>query len=388
MNRRESLRRWLDQALAAIDAEELVYRQLAGTGGGATVFAIGKAAAAMTRGAARALGDITGICITNTSSPTPAGVEVVIGDHPIPGPASLEAGRRALDLAGRVEGRCIALISGGGSALCEAPLPGIEPGLIVTATRALLESGAPIEDLNLVRSHLSAIKSGGLARAIGGPVETYVLSDVSGHDVGYVASGPTLACPRQPDRAIELMEAHGLSVDAAARASMKAPPPPTSNGPVTVIADGMTAARAVAAAAAAEAVGGKVHSDWLTGPVEMCLASLMATSGPGLTVGAGEPSVRVTGGGAGGRNTHAALLAAMRIAGTDTVFAALATDGVDGSSGAAGAIVDGATVARGRRVEQALAGFDSAGYLAKTGDLVVTGPTGTNVADLWAIWRS
>ncbi|HEX9762328.1 MAG TPA: MOFRL family protein, partial [Acidimicrobiia bacterium] len=210
----------------------------------------------------------------------------------------------------------------------------------------------------------------------------------SGHDVGYVASGPTLACPRQPDRAIELMEAHGLSVDAAARASMKAPPPPTSNGPVTVIADGMTAARAVAAAAAAEAVGGKVHSDWLTGPVEMCLASLMATSGPGLTVGAGEPSVRVTGGGAGGRNTHAALLAALRIAGTDTVFAALATDGVDGSSGAAGAIVDGATVARGRRVEQALAGFDSAGYLAKTGDLVVTGPTGTNVADLWAIWHS
>jgi hydroxypyruvate reductase len=111
----------------------------------------------------------------------------------------------------------------------------------------------------------------------------------------------------------------------------------------------------------------------------------MATDHRGLVVGAGEPVVPVRGEGVGGRCTHSALLAASRIAGTPLVFAALATDGHDGSSGAAGAVVDGSTVGRGGDTRDAVARCDSAGYLRSTGDLVVSGDTGTNVADLWAL---
>jgi glycerate 2-kinase len=106
-----------------------------------------------------------------------------------------------------------------------------------------------------------------------------------------------------------------------------------------------------------------------------------------VTVAAGEPLVRTEAEGSGGRNTHAALLAASHLAGTGSVFAAFATDGVDGNSDAAGAIVDGETTRRGGDPTQALEAFDSASYLEMAGDILKTGPTGTNVADLWLIWK-
>jgi glycerate-2-kinase len=130
-----------------------------------------------------------------------------------------------------------------------------------------------------------------------------------------------------------------------------------------------------------------VDPNWIWGPVEDVLDRLFSVQFEGLQVAAGEPVVAVHGNGAGGRNTHASLLAASRIANTPLIFAALATDGSDGNSGAAGAVVDGTTLERGGDPDQALARFDSAGYLQATGDLVITGDTGTNVADLWALWR-
>jgi hydroxypyruvate reductase len=106
-----------------------------------------------------------------------------------------------------------------------------------------------------------------------------------------------------------------------------------------------------------------------------------------VIVAAGEPDVKVDSPGVGGRNSHAALLAAIDLAGSDAVFASFATDGIDGRSDGAGAIVDGSTLERGGDPEPALARYDSAAYLDAAGDLVRTGPTGTNVADLWVLWR-
>jgi hypothetical protein len=113
----------------------------------------------------------------------------------------------------------------------------------------------------------------------------------------------------------------------------------------------------------------------------------LARPGPEITVGCGETVVKVTGAGSGGRNTHAALLAAQRLAGTDDLFVSFATDGVDAGTGSAGAIVDGTTIDRGGDPSRALADFDSASYLAAVGDLLICPPTGTNVADLWILWR-
>lgn len=378
---------WFSRGLAAVDPQTLTARHLAGTEKGATVIAIGKAAPAMCRGAADAVGPIRGLCVADTVSAVPHGVELIVGDHPIPGQASLEAGRMVMEMAPRVQGRCLALISGGGSSLCEHLLPGVDPDFLVEASKALLESDASINEVNLVRGHLSALKAGGLARAINTTVETLVLSDVGEHGPEFVASGPTLSLGHDPDRALVVMEALGLRVPPEVEGAMRSIDSLPADGPVTVIGDGMTAAQAMVDAAARTDVAARLLPWWLTGPLDDCLDRFFEDAGPGVTIGAGEPTLRVTGTGAGGRNTHAALLAANRIAGQEVLFAALATDGFDGSSASGGALVDGGTLQRGGDPTDALAGFDSAAYLTTTGDLVVTGRTGTNVADLWVVWR-
>jgi hydroxypyruvate reductase len=118
-----------------------------------------------------------------------------------------------------------------------------------------------------------------------------------------------------------------------------------------------------------------------------CLDRFLARVEPGMTVAAGEVVLDVTGPGSGGRNTHAALLAAERIAGSQDIFCAFATDGVDGRSGAAGGVVDGSTIDRGGDPAGAFRSFDSASYLSRTSDLLRCPPTGTNVSDLWILWR-
>jgi hydroxypyruvate reductase len=128
-------------------------------------------------------------------------------------------------------------------------------------------------------------------------------------------------------------------------------------------------------------------TEWLEGEVEECVERFMTGAGPGVTVGVGETVVEVTGDGQGGRNTHAALIAAIGLQGSRDVFTAFATDGVDGMSRYAGALVDGGTVSRGGDPEEAVSGFDSATYLARSSDLLRCGPTGTNVADIWVLWR-
>ena len=386
MSRTEVLT-WLDAGISAVDPRKLTAAALAGGRGDAAVIAIGKAAAGMCLGAADALGRVHGVCVTDSARDVPAGIELLIGDHPIPGSASLRAAERVLEFASGNHERLVVLVSGGASALCEMPLAGIEPAFIAEATRRLLANGASIRETNLVRAHLSAIKAGSLARASASPVETLVISDVSGLGPEHVGSGPTLSRGRDPEAAIELMRRFDVEVPEAVVEILVAQDPGAAWGPVQVLADGRTAGEATADAARRDGVPARLADGWLDGPVSECLDRFLDDAAEGVAVGAGETTVRVTGDGRGGRNTHAALLAAGRIAGTAGVFAALATDGVDGSSGAAGAVVDGTTLERGGDPTPAIEGFDSAPYLARTGDLVVTGATGTNVADLWLLWR-
>lgn len=384
--RRAHIESFFFAALAAIDPERLTSAALGEDRGPVTLVAIGKAGPAMVRGAASALGDVTGICVTNHASAVPEGVELMIGDHPIPGEQSYAAGQRVLEVVSGASSRIIALISGGGSSLCELPRPGIPTALVTEVAHRLVDSGASIAEMNLVRRHLSAIKGGGLIAHAAQPITSYAISDVCGAPPAVIASGPTI--PQDPDvaGARNVMERLGIEVTPGVIRAMEGHPAPTvPPGDTRVIADGHTAAMAIVEAARKTGIAAEMVSGWLAGPVDAALDGFIADA-EGLRVAAGEPEVERGGDGRGGRNTHAALLAAKRIAGTHAVFAALATDGVDGSSGSAGAIVDGDTLARGGDPTQSLAVSDSAHYLESTGDLVITGPTGTNVADLWMLW--
>lgn len=383
------MRSWLDLAVAAVDPEKLTRDALVDHGNGPTVLiAIGKAATAMCLGAQRALGEVSGICVANTRRPVPDGVELLIGDHPIPGDASFEAGRRVLEVARSASGRCVALISGGGSALCEQPLPGLDRSYLHEVNRLLLDGGASIEEINLVRRHLSAVKCGGVARSVPGHLETYLISDVGGAAPGVVASGPTIPTPKNPVGATGVMERFGIAIPGPVRSAIHQPiPEPPSTEAVEVLADGRTAAKAVTDAARQEGLESRISEEWIEGPIDDALSRFFAGSGSGVTVAAGEPTVDVRGEGVGGRNSHAALLAATRLKGREGLFASFATDGIDGRSDSAGAIVDGTTIERGEDPEGSLAIFDSASYLDRAGELIRMGPTGTNVADLWVLWR-
>ena len=385
--RRAPILAWLEKGLAAVEPEALTARALAPLAGTpAVVIAIGKAAAAMSRGAATMLDVIGGVCVSDHVEPVPAALRLLVGDHPVPGAASLQAGEAVLETVRAVPSstRIIALVSGGGSALCEAPRQGVPSDYLSAATRRLIAGGAAIEEINLVRAHLSAIKCGGLSREAGRAIETLVISDVAGADPGVVASGPTIPGLHDPEMAAGILTRMSIDVPDSIRAAMSVQPPALPDPEVVLLADGRDAARAVAAAAPAPAA---VREGWLRGDAEACLDRFLRDAGPGVTVGTGEVVLDVLGEGSGGRNTHTALLAAVRLSGSDDLFCAFATDGVDGGSDSAGAIVDGSTLGRGGDPTRFREGFDSATYLAGTSDLLLCPPTGTNVADLWILWR-
>ena len=289
----------------------------------------------------------------------------MIGDHPVPGPASLAAGK-ALSGAGGVP-RCrrlaLVLVSGGGSALAEGLAPGVTLDQLIAVTTRMLHGGAPIDMVNAARRRLSLLKGGGLARAAApARVVTLVLSDVVGDRVDVIASGPTVT---GEDDDITVVGNGDAAADAAARAARSA-------GLAALVVD--TALQGDAALRAIQVI-------------EEC-----RQAAGDLFVYAGETTVTVTGPGRGGRNQEAALAAALHLAGTsDVTFLAAGTDGVDGTTTAAGAVVDGATVERGRSRGRDAAAFlaanDSGGYFDGAAESIVTGPTGTNVGDLWMVLR-
>jgi glycerate 2-kinase len=355
--------------------------------GTVAIVAIGKAARPMTEAALEVLGDrvLAGVVVTPDATPL-GGLEVHVGSHPIPDDASEEAGRAALRIAGESgHEHLLVLVSGGGSAMAEVPKRPLKIADLGALTDRLLRAGTPIDEMNLVRRHLSDLKNGGLSGRSRVPVTTLVISDVSDGPPSMVASGPTLHDDSDPLEALAIVERRlGRPVPRAVHTALATPGPRRRNETAIVVADRHTAYAEVSHRLARS---GLVPSRpvRLEGDAAQMARKMVGMSG--LTVGTGETTVVVTGDGTGGRNQHGALAAAIEIAGQPSVFGTLGTDGVDGPTDAAGAIVDGSTldalVRAGVDGQDALARCDSHHALDAVGSLIRTGPTGTNVADVW-----
>ena len=376
------------------------------------VIAVGKAAVTMAQGAIEAVGDRidAGIAITKDGHVGNAVLPrfaIYEAGHPIPDERGVAATRNALDLAtscGRGD-IVLALISGGGSALFEAPRPPISLQDLAEMTGLLLKAGAPIEDLNVARTSLSQVKAGGLLRAAGSAtVATLMLSDVLGNDPAVIASGPTVPGGATNGRARAVLERYGLweQVSESIRVALQAPDPDAGAaraGVLEIVADNQ---KAVAAAdEKARELGLRSQMIWreATGEARDRARSWVdacqhAGDDVDCLLGGGEFTVTVHGDGIGGRNTEFVLAAAIELGERkidDWGIASLATDGQDGPTNVAGALAGAQLVARARASGidpyAALARNDSLPAVRAGGTVLDPGPTGTNVNDLYVAIR-
>ncbi|MBI5420118.1 MAG: glycerate kinase [Deltaproteobacteria bacterium] len=342
-------------------------------------------------------------------------VRFVEAGHPVPDKGSREAAReiRSLLAGAGEKDLVVALLSGGGSSMISAPAEGVPPADKESVLRLLLRSGADIVELNTVRKHLSAVKGGLLARAARpARVLALLLSDVPGDDPSVVASGPFSPDPTTFEDAREVLARRcpGGRIPAAARAYIDsgieggAPETPKPGDPaferVACVVVGSNRTALAAAAAEAEKVAAatvRVLPGFLRGESRECAREFVArlrqarsSLPPGGTVvliAGGETTVTVRGGGKGGRNQEFALAAAIEMEGEGGMSLLCGgTDGIDGPTDAAGAVSDGSTCARtealGCRPRERLEDNDAYRVFSALGDLVRTGRTGTNVADL------
>lgn len=423
-------------ALDAVDPREAVFRRVKRMGGrlligdraidlrvAARVFlvAIGKAAAPMADALLDLLDDAltAGVLVTKRGHAggfdAPSGLRVVEAGHPVPDAQSVAAVRAIETLLMDATSRDVLLcaVSGGGSALVTLPVAGVSLDDLQITTDLLLRSGATIHELNAVRKHLDRIKGGGLARmSRGADTVALLLSDVIGDDLSVIASGPTAPDPSTFAEAWQAIARFELAerlpgpvrahLEAGRRGEVDDTPKPGDPlfARVTNLIVGSNRTAAEAADAHLRSLGfntlllstfvqGEARE---VGTVAAAIAREIAASGkpiarPACVVAGGETTVTVRGGGQGGRNQELALSSARGIEGlADTWVVALATDGGDGTTDAAGAAVDGGTMSRARAAgldaAQYLADNDSHRFFAELAGLIQTGPTGTNVNDL------
>lgn len=371
------------------------------------VIAVGKAAEGMLAAWTAAGAPRRGLLVTPQAPPSPpaGAIEVVVAAHPVPDRASVEAAQRALALA-HATGRhdtLVVLLSGGASSLMALPAPPCTLEGKIEITSRLLRAGVPIEDMNVVRRWLSAIKGGRLAAASGGRVLTLAVSDVVGAgrlEPATIGSGPTVPEPSTAADAMAVLHrawpgetTWPAGVRERLRAAAREPAVRTVRGAFHVIGSRRTAVAAAADRARALGYGVRVHEPPVVGEARDAgrrLAQELSGEGeaPRCCIWSGETTVTVRGDGRGGRNQELVLAAidGLEVNTRPWVFASLATDGIDGASAAAGAIADTASGARARALgldpAVALARNDSAAFFASLGDAIVTGPTGTNVGDL------
>lgn len=398
-----------------LSGRTLVARALADSGLEANdvqVVALGKAAGAMVQGAADALGlGLVGVAACNVDWDLPAGVQLHVGSHPLPDHRSEAAGRVLLDaVAHRGDRRLLYLVSGGGSAIAAVPRPPLTIDDKLEVGRRLLRSGAPIEEVNVVRRHLSALKGGQLAPPSPVPGSlALVLCDIPSGELSAVASGPS--CPDASTFAdcLEIVARHGVSLPEAARALLESgargeiPETPKPDDPRfgglthRLLATPADLARTAATLATSDGVQVEVLENGLSAEVERVSSELgsrvrerLRGLGPGrrlLLIAAGEPTVRISGAaGRGGRMQHLALLLAASL--ENVRFRALcgASDGHDGDSKNAGARVDGLTARlaqeRGIFLPAALLAHDSATACEKLGAALPGFRSSTNLCDL------
>ncbi len=378
------------------------------------VLGAGKASAAMARAVEEHWdGPLEGLVVTRTGHGVPCErIEIVEASHPVPDARGRDAARRILALAEGAgpQDLVLCLISGGGSALLALPAEGITLEEKQAVNRALLASGADITAMNAVRKHLSGIKGGRLAAAAY-PAETasLLISDVPGDDPSVIASGPTVGDPSTFADARAVLARYGIDpppavarhLAEAADETPKPGDPRLARSGVAVIASPMASLRAAAAVARAAGITPLILGDALEGEareVGRVLAGIALSTGthgapvspPAVLLSGGETTVTVRGNGRGGRNAEFLAGLALGLHGAAGIHALAAdTDGIDGSEDNAGAIVMPDTLTRaaaaGLDVAAALAANDCHSLFAALGDLVVTGPTLTNVNDFRAI---
>ncbi|MBI3403830.1 MAG: DUF4147 domain-containing protein [Acidobacteria bacterium] len=378
------------------------------------IVAFGKASYAMTRGMLDVLAPdfkAEGVLSIPSEPPAPLpGIQIFIAGHPVPNPASFEAGRAVLDLLRTCDERTLIffLLSGGGSVLVESPLDAaVSLADIQALNRALVTCGAPIDDMNAIRKHLSATKGGRMAAAAPKAMKiSFGVTDVPEGKESALASGPTIPDPTTTADAYRVAEQYHLipKLPASIRIHFekrdlmetpKAGDAAFERATFSLLLgmhDLFHQAHRAAEARGFFTVCDNSTDDW---PLEKSAAYLlellekMRAQHPGKPVAViadGEVSCPVTGNGLGGRNSAFALHCAEKISGKQVVVLSAGTDGVDGNSPAAGAVADGETLARARA-----AGLDSTDYFRrsdafsffkKLGDAIETGPTGNNLRDL------
>ncbi|WP_436344550.1 glycerate kinase type-2 family protein [Natronorubrum sp. FCH18a] len=374
----------------------------------------GNAAAHVAAALESILGDRIGGGIVVADDPADTDrVAVLEGDHPVPSERGVESARELLAAADAADERTLVLaaITGGGSALVPAPAGDVSLEDLQSTTGALLESGADIHEINAVRKHCSALKGGQLARrAAPATVVSLLLSDVVGNDPSVIASGPTVPDESTFADAVAVLERYAIDVpdpvaDRLERgATGGVPETPTADDPAFetvsthVVADGMTVLEAARDVAAERGYEPLVLSSRIRGEAreaatthvavaEEVLATSTPISPPAVLLSGGETTVTVTGDGTGGPNQEFATSAALdlvdggSVEGSVTV-AAVDTDGIDGATDVAGALVDETTVEDREAARAALRDNDVSPYLAERNGLIRTGPTGTNLNDL------
>jgi len=378
------------------------------------VIGAGKGAAAMARAVEQNWkGDLSGLVVTRYGHGVDCQrIEVVEAAHPVPDEAGRTAAGRMLELVSGLSEHdlVLCLISGGGSALLALPAPGITLEQKQAVNRALLRSGATIAEMNCVRKHLSAIKGGRLALACApARVVTLLISDVPGDDPGIIASGPTMPDATTCADALAVLRKYAIEIPDNVREHLasgagetpKPGDPRFARNSHHVIAMAQDALEAAAAHASAAGITPYILSDGIEGEsrdvamVHAAMARQVAARGqpfqkPCVIISGGETTVTVRGAGRGGRNAEFLLSLAVALDGHPGIYAvACDTDGIDGSEDNAGALYAPDTLERGQsqqlRAKSLLENNDGYGYFSALNDLVVSGPTRTNVNDFRAV---
>ncbi|KSW12650.1 glycerate kinase [Pyrodictium occultum] len=428
----------LEAALDAVEPRRLMRRRLRRSGGcveiqgagrlcpraGVYLAGFGKAARGMAEGVVEALDGLVeaGVVVAPRGHGGRVGpVEVLEGDHPVPGEATLRSSRRLLEFLASVPGDALllVLVSGGGSSLFEVPADGVSLEDEAVVVERLLRRGADIYELNAVRKHLSAVKGGQLLRYTrAGRVVSLIVSDVVGDRLDTVASGPTVPDETSFSDAYRVLRRYGVWEEApeAVRSWIEAglrglaPETPKPGDPLfekatsLLVASNRDALRAAAGLLRARGYNTVILTDRLRGEAREAakpLAGVVESTAaggpspaapPAALLAGGETTVTVRGGGTGGRNQELCLSLAMELHRGRSVAryaaACMGTDGVDGNSPAAGALVDEETLPRalsmGLDPWRALEGNDSYGFFSQSGGVIDTGGfTGTNVNDVF-----